>query len=267
MRANALLAVLLACPAAADSGLKAFPRADELFPVLLAAPKQFQLAASRYVLNDKSYSDLSLGHAWGLLRGRAGDQMTQWQWDARAMSYSRWGGHGLEAVDLLGELPVAVRRGDVSALGSLFYESSHLGDDHIRRTGRPARRTNATGLRLIAAIEPWTWLRTYGGASFLLDTEPSPKRWGLQAGAEVMSGDLGLSQAVPVRLYAAEDLQFPERVGFNPNSHAVIGAQLGWKGSRRTARLQVGYYSGHSYFGQFQADREHFADVAVILEL
>lgn len=256
--------------AAATAGartLEAFPPADEIFSKLLAAPKQFQFGKAHYNVGGRTLSDLSLGHSWGLLRGRAGDQLWLWQWDARALALSRWAGGSLEAADFIGELPVSVRRGDISFMGSLFHESSHLGDDYIRRSGRAGRRTNATGLRALAAIEPWAWLRAYGGPSFLLDTAPTPKRWALQAGLEAMSDDLRLAKNFPIRAYIAEDLQLPERVGYNPNSRLAAGVKIGWKDSRKAARIQAGYYSGHSYFGQFQADREHFADLSFILEL
>lgn len=267
MRASLLLLLALCAPAAAREGLQAFPKADEVFPKLLAAPKQFQLSASRYSLYERTYSDLSLGHSWGLLRGRAGDQLWLWQWDARAMSFSRWNEGRLEAVDYLAELPVSVRRGDISAIFSLFHENSHLGDDNIRRTGRAPVRTTATGLRALFAVEPWTWLRAYGGPSLLLDTAPSPKRGGLQAGLEVMSEDLKLSADFPVRAYAAEDLGMAERVGYNPSSRFAAGLKIGYKDSPKSMRAQAGYYSGHSYFGQFQADREHYADLSLIFEL
>lgn len=266
---NSLLALLLALAPAANAaeGLQAFPKADEIFPKLLAAPKQFQLGVSRYSIYERTYSDLSLGHSWGLLRGRAGDQLWQWQWDARAMSFSRWNEGRLEAVDYLAELPISVRRGDISAIGSLFHENSHLGDDNIRRTGRAAVRTTATGLRVLAAIEPWSWLRAYGGASYLLDTAPSPKRGGLQGGLEITSDILGFAKSYPIRAYAAEDLQMPGRVGYNPNSRFAVGLKIGYKDSQKSMRVQAGYYSGHSYYGQFQADREHFADLSLIFEL
>jgi len=267
LRSSLILLLLLAAAPAGAKGLEAFPRPDEIFPKLLASPKQFQLGASAYRVNGRGASDLSLGHAWGLLRGRAGDQLWQWQWDARAMSFSRWADGGLEAVDLLGELPFSVRRGDLSFLGALFHETSHLGDDHIRRAGRAPVRTTATGLRGLFALEPWDWLRAYGGPSFLLDTAPTPKRWSLQSGLELMSRDLGVSKNFPLRVYAAEDLQFHERVGFNPSSRFVAGVKIGWRESQKALRVQAGYYSGHSYFGQFQADREHFADLSLILEL
>ncbi len=182
------------------------------------------------------------------------------------MSFSRWS-TGLEAVDLVADLPFTVRRGDVSALVALFHENSHVGDDHIRRTGRAAVRTAATGIRTLAALEPWDWARGYGGLSFLFDSAPSPKRWGFQTGLELTTRELGLTPDLPLWLYAGEDLQFHERVGFNPNSRVVAGIKAAWPGSHKSARLQFGYFSGHSYYGQFFADREHFADVSVILEL
>lgn len=263
----AALALLLAAAPAGAKGLDAFPRAGELFPALVAAPKQFQFGVSRYDLQGRALSDLSLGHSWGLLRGRAGDQLWQWQWDARAMSFSRWADGGLEAVDLLGELPVSVRRGDISFEGAIFHESSHLGDDRSRRTGRTAIRTTATGLRLLAAVEPWAWLRAYGGPSFLLDTAPSPKRWALQAGLEATTGDLGLAKGFPIRLYIAEDLQMPERLGFNASSRLAGGFKIGYRESQKAVRIQLGWYNGYSYFGQFQAERERFADLSLIFEL
>ncbi|MBI4061429.1 MAG: DUF1207 domain-containing protein, partial [Elusimicrobia bacterium] len=109
--------------------------------------------------------------------------------------------------------------------------------------------------------------RAYGGPCFLIDTAPSPKRWGLQAGLEVMSEDLRWARNYPIRAYAGEDLQMPERVGFNPNSRLAAGVEIGRAGSRKAVRAQVGYYSGHSYYGQFQADREHFADFSLIFDL
>lgn len=268
MRSKVLASALLLLAAAARAkDLETFPPPDELFPKLLAAPKQVQFGVSRYAMYGRGYSDLSLGHSWGLLRGRAGDQLTQWQFDAQAMSFSRWSGSSLEAVDLVAFLPVSLRRGDVSAQAGPYHENSHLGDDAIRRTGRASVRTNSTGLKALAALEPWPWLRAYGGLSFQVDGAPSPKRWGFQAGAEAATEDLKVSADFPLRLYAAEDLQFPERVGFNPNSRVAVGVKVGWKQSRKTARLQAGYFSGHSYYGQFFADREHFADLSLIFEL
>lgn len=261
----AALAVVFFAAGARASVIEAFPRADELFPKLLAAPRQHQLGFSRYELNRRALSDLSLGHSLGLLRGRAGDQLWLWQWDARAMAFSRWSNEGLDAADVLMELPVTVRRGDISFTGSLFHESSYLVAG--QRLDREDRRSVAAGLRALAALEPWPFLRAYAGASFLLDTAPSPKRWGLQTGIELMSGDLGLFAGYPVRAYAAEDLQMPERAGYNPSSRAAVGLKLGMKASPKALRVQAGHYSGRSYFGQFQDDHEDFLDLSLIFEL
>ena len=254
----AALALVLCAATAGARGLEAFPRADELFAHPLAAPKQFQLGASGYELNGRSRSDLSLGHSQGLVRGRAGDQLWLWQIDARALWLSRWSRRDIDAADFLVELPVSVRRGDISFMASPFHETS-------RRVGAEARAT-ATGLRALAAVEPWPWLRAYGGASFLVDTAPSPKRWGLQAGLEVISEDLHWAR-FPVRVYAAEDLQMPERAGYNPDSHAAAGLKISCKDSKRAVRVQAGYYSGRSYYGQLQANRENFVDLSLILDL
>lgn len=254
MPLNSLALLALLCASAAGAkGVDAFPRADELFAHPRAAPKQFQPGVSGYELNGRARSDLSIGHSQGLVRGRAGDQLWLWQADARALWLSRWSRRDIDAADFVVELPVSVRRGDISFLAAPFHETSRRGGSEPRAT--------ATGLRTLGAVEPWPWLRAYGGASFLIDTAPSPKRWGLQGGVELMSGDLGLAKGTPIRVYAAEDVQMPERAGFNPSARLAVGVKI------KALRVQAGYYSGHSYFGRFQADREHFADLSVMLEL
>jgi hypothetical protein len=261
LRRNSLaaLAVILVSATAGAKGPEAFPRADELFAHPLAAPEQFRPGVSIYSLDGRARTEFSLGHAQGLVRGRAGDQLWQWQLDARALAVARRSRGETDAADFLAELPASVRRGDLSFLGVLFHETS-------RRAGAAPRAT-ATGLRALAAAEPWPWLRAYGGASFLIDTAPSPKRWGLQAGLEAMSGDVRVARGFPVRLYLAEDLTMPERAGFNPNSRLAAGAKISFKDSQRALRVQAGWYSGRSYYGALQSRRERYADFSLILEL
>lgn len=266
-----LLAAALAAPAAA--GVDLFPRPNEVFPLLIADPRHIQLSASYYRLDGRDTSDLALGHAWGLTRWRGGmNQDWLWEADLEAMAYSRFalggGVNEFETVDFFANLPVTVRRGDASFKGGLFHESSHLGDDYIRRTGDAGFRYSAEGLRAQAALEPCPFARAYAGAAYRIHAVPSPERWSLQSGVEAFSRDLGWSKNVPMTLFLAEDLQWHEHVRWNADSHTVAGVKIRFRESpTRAMRVQAGYFTGHSPFGEFFARRTHYADLSVAFEL
>jgi hypothetical protein len=267
-----LLAAALAAPAAATVDL--FPRPNEIFPVLIADPRHIQLSASYYRLDGRDTSDLALGHAWGLTRWRSGmNQDWLWETDLEAMGTSRFalggGVNEFETVDFFAAMPVTVRRGDASFKGTLFHESSHLGDDYIRRTGDAGFRYSTEGLRAQAALEPCPFARAYAGASYLLHTVPAPERWSLQSGLEASTRDLlGWSKNVPLNLFLAEDLQWHERLRWNMDSHTVAGVKIRFRESpTRAMRVQAGYFIGHSPYGEFFARRTHYADLSVSFEL
>lgn len=269
--AAALLAAALAAPAAAGPDL--FPRPNEIFPPLVADPRHVQLSASYYRLEGRNASDIALGHSWGLVRWRGG-LLQDWLWetDIEGMAVSRFqiagGVNQFETVDFFANLPVTARRGDVSFRGELFHESSHLGDDYIRRTGDAGLRYSTEGLRGTAALEPCRFARAYAGARYLLHTVPSPARWTLQTGLEATSDDLRWSDQVPVRAFAAQDLQWRQNVQWNLDAHTLAGLTIGCRCSApRAMRVQVGYFTGHSPYGQFFARRAHYADVSVAFEL
>jgi hypothetical protein len=270
LRSSLAAALLtLALPAGA---LETFPRAQELFPLLRADPRQTRLGGSYYRQDGEDKADLALGRVWGLLRGRP-FRDPQWlcQWDAEAMSYTRFkmGGaiNGFEAVDFSAGLPLSLRRGDLSFKATLFHRSSHLGDDYIRRTGDQGAREASTGLRTLAALEPAEWARLYGGPGYLFRPGLGGKRWSLQWGGELVGRDLGFFR-FPARPYAAQDFQSPERSGWNPDSRTAAGLEFGLdEKASRTARLELGYYAGHSPFGQFRHRREGRFDLSVVLEL
>lgn len=267
-----LLLLLLAAPPAAHSGPASRPKPGEVFPPLLADPRQVQVSGSYYRHRGRNAFDLGLGRAWGVKRWRTGeDQSLLWEADVEGMSYSRFrveSGRGdFETVDFIGALPVTVRRGDVAFKGSAFLENSHLGDDHIRRFGTAGFRYSTVGLRLLGSVEPHRAVRVYGGVSRYLHSVPAPERWALQAGAEYVGEDLKLTPSVPVRPYVATDLQPRERAGWNVDWRTVAGVKLGEPAQGRVLRVQAGYYAGRSPFHQFYRERDHYADLSVVLEL
>jgi hypothetical protein len=269
--AAALLAAALAAPAAADDWISIFPKGGEVFTPLLADPREIQLSTSYDRRNGENDADAALGHSWGLVRWRSGI-LSDWLWqvDVEGMAYSRFklgGGGGLEAVDFFANLPLEVRKGGVSFKAELFHRESHLGDDSIRDTGNLGFRSSAEGVRGLAALDPCRFLRVYAGPSWLIDSVPAPQRWTLQSGLELTSDDLHWSSRAPMRLFLAEDVQSRENVQWNTDSNTVAGLKIGSRDATRAMRVQVGYFTGHSPFGQFYAQREHYADVGLSFDL
>ncbi len=254
-----LSVLLAAAPARAAGGgavearVRGFPPANELFERLLADPRQAQTSARYYRALGLDAADVALGNTWGLRRWRTASG-TAVQADLEGMAYSVFKLSGsvneFETVDFFANLPVEARAGRWSARATLFHESSHLGDDYIRRTGSDGTRYSIEGLRAVVSYDAASWARLYGGASYLLHRIPAVGRRGVQAGFELTTGDL--RRAPPrCRLYFAEDLQSKEAVGWNLNSNAEIGVRLSDDGSRRSVRVHLDRFDGHAEFGQF----------------
>lgn len=273
-RVAAVLFLLTALPLrAAAADLDLFPRPNVIFPLLIADPRHIQLSASYYRLDGRNTSDIALGHSWGLTRWRSG-VLGEWLWetDIEGMAYSRFeiggGINRFETVDFFANLPVTVRRGDIAFKGELFHESSHLGDDYIRETGNTGFRSSNEGVRLQGSIEPSRFARLYGGGTYLLHQVPALGPWSLQSGLEFFSDDLGWSKRMRTRFFVAEDLQSHQDVRWNVDSHTVTGLKINFRESMtRAMRLQLGYFDGHSPFGQFYSVRTHYADVSIAFEL
>ena len=270
--ASALLFAALSTPAAAAS-VDLFPRPNEIFPLLIADPRHTQLSTSYYRMNGQNTADIALGGSWGLTRWRTGSlQDWLWEWDVEGMAYSRFviggGVNKFETVDFFANIPVTVRRGDVSFKGTLFHESSHLGDDYIRDTGNTGFRYSHEGVRLQAALEPRRFVRLYGGTTYLIHEVPVAGPWSAQAGLEFFSDDMGWSKKARTRLFLAQDFQSHQDVQWNVDSHTVAGVKLTFHDApTRSIRLQLGYFDGHSPFGQFYTQREHYTDLSFAFEL
>ena len=264
----ALLA-LLSAPAQANSPYGLFPEHEQVFRHLEADPRHIQLGAAYYRLQGRDEADIALGHSWGMARWYSNNDQWVWQWNLEAMAYSRFtiGGalNQFETVDFLAHLPLAARRGPFSTRVMLFHESSHLGDDYIRRTNDVGFRYSIDGLNGVLSLDAASWARLYAGATYLLHTVPVPARRSAQAGFELTSRELGLATDFPMRVFLAQDLQSHENVRWNVNSRTVAGLQLGFKKVPRYVRLYGGYFTGHSPYGQFFSRLEHYADIGISL--
>jgi hypothetical protein len=251
-----LLVVLLASSArAAEIDDPNFPPANELFARLLADPRQTQTTAQYYRLWGMDIAEVALGNAWGIRRWNAGrDGGVKIQADVEGMAYSVFKLSGsvneFETVDFFANLPVEIRRGPLSGRFTLFHESSHLGDDYIRRMDSAGGRYSIEGARAVASYDLPAGLRVYGGFSYLLHRIPASGRRGAQAGFEWTSGELRRREP-RCRAYLAQDFQSKEAIQWNVNSSTQLGVRLGFDGVRRSLRLHVDHFEGHSELGQF----------------
>lgn len=253
--------------ASAHTPYGVFPESEKVFAQLMADPRRIQLSAAYYRLDGQDRSDLALGHSWGMASWYTNADSLAWQWNIEAMAYSRFTLSGelnaFETVDFVANLPVAVKRGGLSARAMLFHESSHLGDDYIRRTNDQGFRYSIDGVRATFAVEALAWARLYCGMSYLLHTIPDPARKTAQAGLELTSSPIGSSKRYPMRLFAAQDLQFREATDYRINSRSLVGVIVGYDGVPRSMRVFVGRFEGYSSFGQLYRRRERFTDIGL----
>src|SRR6185436_11279410 len=147
---------------------------------------------------------------------------------------------------------VGYRFGGFSALGRLFHQSSHLGDEFLLRETRPSRvNLSYEGLDAKLSYDLPLGLRVYAGGGYLINVDPSNLGRGVaQAGAEFRS-PWALWQG-GLRPIAGIDVQFREENNWRPDLSLRAGVQfenvsvLG-----RNLQILGEYYKGRSFEGQF----------------
>jgi len=267
-RALPFLGLLLASLPASASDYSFFPETDRIFHRLLADPRQVQTSGRYYRQAGDDLADIALGNSWGIVRWE-GAGLGGWklQWNVEGMAYTRFklggGINEFETIDFFGNLPFEARCGIFSGKLVLFHESSHLGDDYIRRTGNLGTRYSIEGLRAFASIEPHPLVRVYGGGGDLLHSVPSDQGGMLQFGIELRTPDFNSSTRYPKHLYLAEDVRWFDRVEYNPTMNTEIGIRIAYSGVIRSLRVHVGDSHGHSDFGQFYSRTENYYNFGI----
>lgn len=266
-------ALLPARAAAQNLTYGVIPETDQLFHRLLADPRQPQTTVRYYRLGGLNLADVALGNTWGMARwhipGAGGDDW-HFQLNVAGMGYSRFKLSGavneFQTIDFFLNFPLEVRRGRFSAQVMGFHESSHLGDDYIRRTGSTGFRYSIEGFRTVASYELLPTLRVYGGGTGLFHAIPDDQDGALQYGFEVRSKDLGWLPQHESWVYLAQDFKNYGRSGWNLNSKTDLGLRVGVPKVVRDLRVHVGYFGGRSEYGQFYKNREHYWDTGVTFD-
>ena len=236
-----------------------------LFQPLLADPRWPHFSAAyRYYLGNSEFQHVgavSFGETIPLFRGNAFAD-SQWEAGIQAGVFAVFQmdapSKDLINADYFASLFGAWRRGPVSALGRVFHQSSHLGDEFLLRTRVDRVNLTYESLDLKLAYDlPWGF-RIYGGGGYLFDQEPeSLKPWSTQGGVEFRSPwTLASGYVRPV---AAVDLQSHEENQWNVDVSVRGGIQLeSVRVLERNLQILLEYFNGNSPDGQFYKRRVEY---------
>jgi len=231
---------------------------DHLFQPLLADPRWPHFSAAyRYYLGDpdlKHVGAVSFGETIPIYRDSA-PAGSQWEAGIQASVFAVFlmdqPSKDLLNADYFAALYGAWRGGPVSALGRLFHQSSHLGDEFLLRTrlGRVNLTYESVDLKLSYDL-PWGF-RAYAGGGYLFDQEPADLQpWSVQGGVEFRSPWTLASREI--RPVAALDLQSREQNGWNVDVSVRGGIQFeNVRVFDRNLQLLLEYFHGNSSDGQF----------------
>ena len=229
---------------------------DHLFKSLIADPRwpHFALAYQRYIddPNLGNVAAVSFGESFIVYRDTIG--AARWEMGIQAGVFAFFDldkqSSDLVNADYLGALVLGYRYGRFSALGRLFHQSSHLGDEYLLSNlvqDRVNLSYEAVDLRLSCELFGDA-MRLYGGVGNIFEREPtSLKPWSVRSGLELRSPWPG-GRFRPV---AAADIEYREENAWAADVSLRAGFEFQrWLGSRKL-QILAEYFRGHSPNGQF----------------
>ena len=247
----------------------ALPGGD-LFKALIADPRwpHFGLAYQNYLNDPKlgSVAAVSFGESLILYRDRIGTG--RWEAGIQAGVFSFFDldspSSDLVNADYLVGIVVGYRHGPFSALGRLFHQSSHLGDEYILSNEAESRVNlsyQAVDLRLSYEFSGDV-LRLYVGGEDIFEREPATlKPLSLQSGLEFRSPWPG--PEAKIHPIAAADARYREENDWAADVSLRAGIEFKrWLGTRNL-QLLLEYFTGHSPNGQFYTDEIEYLGLGV----
>jgi hypothetical protein len=229
----------------------------ELFAPLLADPRQprFSTSYQYYKTPSATFNAASVafgeyfGFASGFLGGSGASQI-----GIQAAVFALFNldapSSDLVNADYWVAIPISYRKGSWSYLARLFHQSSHLGDEFL--LGNPTiDRVNLSyeELEFLASFE-WERWRVYGGAGYVLNSEPNLEPWRVHGGVEFITAHA----AGDFDLIAATDWRASQELDWHTSASFQVGFEMR-RDSRRRLRIMLEYFYGHSPNGQFFVDR------------
>ncbi|MBH0177256.1 MAG: DUF1207 domain-containing protein [Nitrospira sp.] len=244
---------------------EAFP-SDDVFRPLIADPKQpqffamWQHARPRNGESSFNLGSVAIGENFGFYTKRTG--CDGWQVGLLTGIFSQFNLDQKNAelinTDFNVGLPLSWRSGNWSARLRYYHQSSHLGDEFlIRNVG--FRRFTVSFEEVDAILSyDYKWLRLYGGAAYLVHTEPSTiDRTRLQWGFEARAPAMRTSILVPfldrllITPVLSADFKSAEEHSWIIDTNVLGGFEWSRTGSRRRFRIMATYFHGYNPYGQF----------------
>lgn len=148
----------------------------------------------------------------------------------------------------------ARRAGTASQKLEYTHVSSHLGDALFPQRERIVYSREM--FRLLLSAERKAGRRFYLGAGYWIKTIPKEKPWFFQVGMS-NSLELGRSLGKGLSLDTGYDLKYKNEADGGLNTSVILGVRLHEPGDfLRGVRLALGYFNGHSEYGQFFKERD-----------
>jgi Protein of unknown function (DUF1207) len=240
-----------------------------LFKPLIADPRwpHFSAAYQYYIDNRQleNVAAVSFGETFTFYRNRFQDVLWEFGIQASVFSLFNLDAHSKDLInaDYMAAAVAAFRWKDVSALGRVYHQSSHLGDEFLLHNS--VQRINLTyeGADLRLSYEFWPGLRIYGGGGGIFDQEPSDlKPWYAEGGIEFRSPWPAGARVRPV---AGVDVQTRQQNDWSADLSARAGVEFLGLLYGRNVQLLLEYFSGHSPNGQFYKDKIDYIGLGVHL--
>ncbi len=243
-------------PAADDLGSTFLRRQPLLFEPLHADPRwpHFSASYQRYASNDvvTHGGAVGFGESFSVYR-RDVDESFSWEIGLQAGVFAIFDlaadSSDLVNADYFVGPVFAMRHKDLSLLARVYHQSSHLGDEYLLRTAEERINLSYEVVDVIASIDFAESLRAYGGAGYIVHSEPKLEPWLFQAGAEWFGPRIG---GGTIRPLVVSDLQWRDEHDFEVDVSFRAGIQFE-DPSRASSRLQflLEAYKGRSPHGQF----------------
>ena len=239
-----------------------------LFKPLIADPRWPHFGATyQYYLDDRqlgSVAAVSFGETITLYRDKLGGGWWETGIQAGVFALFDLDAKSMDLInaDYLAAIFLGYRYDQFSAIGRLFHQSSHLGDEFILRN-RTQNRINlsyeAVDLRLSYEFLGDV-LRVYGGGGYLFDQDPSDLKPGfVQWGIEFRSP----WRHPAFRPIAAADIQNREENNWHTDFSLRAGVEFESWLATRSLQILLEYFRGHSPNGQFYRDKIDYLGIGV----
>lgn len=262
----AAFAVLAAAPAAAA---EYFPVGHIFRPLAAdpAEPRSFVSVLRARTDTDRiNVASVGFGTNFGVIRWPGEAPGEGWQTGVFGVVFSQFN-LSASADDLINSdfvigVPLAFKRGALSARLRLWHQSSHLGDELILHGGAPARAD--LSMEVVDGVLAWErdgW-RGYGGAYRVVSRDAAQTgRSGLHAGFDYAGARPVLAGG---RLVGGLDLKWFEETHWDAGVSAKLGLEFGPpRPERRGLTVLLEAYDGFAPFGQFTSQKVRYAGVGL----